>query len=124
MKRTTLFLIISAFFLTNCATMMKGYFDKVEIKNAPADLVIVDQNNIKIKTYADHSDTSKVKINLRSNSDHILTLKYKNQEKTIMMHRKIGFFWGFVDFISGVYPMFIDAYTGAWCHYDPIVIID
>ncbi|MGD9489250.1 MAG: hypothetical protein AB7W47_14630 [Calditrichaceae bacterium] len=27
MKRTTLLLILSAFFLTNCATMMKGYFD-------------------------------------------------------------------------------------------------
>ncbi|MGD9487574.1 MAG: hypothetical protein AB7W47_06095 [Calditrichaceae bacterium] len=124
MKRTTLLLILSAFFLTNCATMMKGYFDKVEIQNAPADLVIVDQNNIEIKTYADHSDTSKVKIDLRSNTDHILTLKYNDQEKTIMMHRKIGFFWGFIDLISGVYPMFIDAYTGAWCHYDPIIIID
>ncbi|MGD9489251.1 MAG: hypothetical protein AB7W47_14635 [Calditrichaceae bacterium] len=84
--------------------------------------MIIDQNNIEIKTNVDLSDTFKVEINLRSNADHILTLKYNDQEKTIMMHRKIGFFWGITDFISGVYPMFIDAYTGAWCHYDPIVI--
>lgn len=56
----------------------------------------------------------------RSNQPHTLLLKYNDQEKLVKVYPKVGFWWGVLDFCCGGLPWLVDAYTGAWNHFDDI----
>ncbi len=132
-------IIFLVFYLTGCATMIKGYESKIKIKNAPALKKITDQNNQNIPFKIDIHNESIKKLNmelkkletlgsvdttytfnLRSGKEYWLNLKTKGETKSIHIYPKISFGWALLDVITGVLPAFIDAYTGNWCHYDDI----
>lgn len=59
-------------------------------------------------------------IYLRSDRAHTLLLKSGDNEKLVKVYTKIDFWWGVLDFFCGGLPWFVDAYTGAWNHFDDI----
>ena len=117
--------------LPGCATVIKGYEDRVDIINPPDDLKIYSKDGIELplidriekastkNKYKFIEDTLK-SIQLRSNEVHVLTLKSNGKEKIVELYPKIGAGWLMVDFITGIFPVFIDIYTGNWNHFDVI----
>ena len=59
-------------------------------------------------------------ISLRKNKEHVLVLKSGDREKRIMVYPKIGAGWLVVDLITGIFPIFVDAYTGNWNYFEEI----
>lgn len=134
MKTTlTSLLIISTLLLTlsGCATLLKGYEDTLNITNAPADLKVLTKDGEELvvtsktariqdkKTY-NISEVNVKSIMLRSNNEHVLILKSGGAEKTVKVYPKISAGWLILDFITGIFPVFIDMYTGNWNYFDPI----
>lgn len=62
-------------------------------------------------------------ISLRTNKEHVLVLKSGDREKRIMVYPKIGAGWLVVDLITGIFPIFVDAYTGNWNYFDDINVV-
>ncbi|MCU7497620.1 MAG: hypothetical protein HF314_10860 [Ignavibacteria bacterium] len=135
MKKPFLFVpaLIAMFFLAGCATAFKGYKDKVDVVNAPFDVRVFTKDGVEIPvdstSYRYYSNEAKryqtgykKYIALRSNKDHILTLKSQGKERTIEMFSKINFGWVVLDVATGVFPAFFDAYTGNWNKFEPINI--
>ncbi|QQS36069.1 MAG: hypothetical protein IPM56_17810 [Ignavibacteriales bacterium] len=124
------FAIISLLF-SGCATVLSGYEDKVDLVNAPEDIKVYSDEGIEIptssRTVRQFSEETKkyenieIKtINLRKNKDHILILKSNNNEKKVEIYPKIVGTWLILDFITGIFPVFLDAYTGSWNSFQPI----
>lgn len=129
--------IVMTILLYSRATVFKGYEDRVLLKNAPDKLEVYDLDGVKIPTVS-KTVNAPVKsqtgdlivqsdrfyqeycIDLRSNQPNTLVLKYQGQEKLVRVYPKVGFWWGVLDFFTGGLPVFIDAYTGAWNHFDDI----
>ncbi|HEX9657941.1 MAG TPA: hypothetical protein VGB89_13620 [Bacteroidota bacterium] len=136
--KTTLALnvILISLFLQGCATVFKGYYDTVDLRNAPDDLRITTAGGLEVpisrisKTYSVNNrrgdftgrviDTTYVRISLRSNEDHILVLSSGGKEKRVQTFRKIGGGWIILNVLSGGVPLVIDAITGNWNFFDPI----
>lgn len=136
MQRKIFHLLCTAVFVflfSGCATVFKGYEDKVDLVNAPDGLQIFNKNGIEIpihdkikRTYSytqnKYVDTCYGKaIYLRPDKDQLLTLKYKGKEQLIEICPRVGGGWLVLDAIS-IIPIFIDAYTGSWNHFRPIDI--
>ena len=138
MKSKFLILLILFFLISNCASIIKGDFSKVEILNAPKSLEVFHENDVMIEVNREYKlkvknpeqgisnltiDTVAIKstyINLRSNNDHVLKLKYDGKEEKIIVYRQIGFGWVFLDVLFGIVPFFVDSHTEAWNGYDSI----
>ncbi|MGD9900426.1 MAG: hypothetical protein AB7T22_14975 [Calditrichaceae bacterium] len=146
-KSTILLLIITGFLILNCATVLKGYKDKVSIKtsdnieiyNSDGEKLLVSQAVVKTDTVkfvyskietgvADTSDSyfhhilSYPYLELRSNEVHKLTVNTENNSKNIVLYPKIGLGWAALDFACGIFPLVIDLYTGNLNHFDDIEI--
>ena len=136
-KKNYLFLFLLLFFLSNCATILKGYNDKVSLFNPPKDLKIETKDGINIPYFYDkkvvaeiiwndstksfdHTMADIYHIQLRSNQSHILHLKSASYETTIVMYPKMGAGWLILDTFTGVFPIFFDMYTGCFNHFDDI----
>lgn len=132
-----LLILFSLFLLNSCATVFKGYDDKVLLKNAPKDISVYDIDGVEIPVFTEEvnnpllSQTGDLTIRtdrfgynyfiyLRSNQSHTLMLKYNDQKKLVKVYPKVGFWWGVLDFFCGSLPVFFDIYTGAWNHFDEI----
>lgn len=130
-------IVFSSLVLNSCATILKGYEDKVHLKNASKEFSVYDLDgfeipvvtetvNVPIKSQAGElivqTDrfVNNYYICLRSNQPHTLLLKYNDKEKLVKVYPKVGFWWGVLDFFCGGLPWFVDAYTGAWNHFDDI----
>ena len=123
--------VIISFLCTGCATVFKGYEDKVPILNSPENLKIytIDGTEIQIKNEeirtANHDfnpakiDTVKIPyINLRSNKSHVLVLESGKQKKTIEVYPKLSAWWFIADVLTATF--FIDMYTGNWNYFENI----
>ena len=123
--------------LNNCATIMKGYSDTIRIENVPEDLQILDENRIDIpiyekivevvmrdtanqKTYWTNKNVKEIK--LRSKKEQVLIQIAQGKEKKIKLYGKIDIFYLILDTILGIYPAFIDGYTGNWYKFEDIKI--
>jgi hypothetical protein len=131
------FLFLS-FFICSCATILKGYYDTVEIRNTPDDLEIISEEGVTIpiktkqlnvvvplerkgrRTVFVSRKVQVGEIKLRSNQSHLLTLKTEAETHQVKLYNKIGSGWVFLDIITGIIPGMIDAYTGCWNHFDDI----
>ncbi|MEP0861972.1 MAG: hypothetical protein HRF52_11105 [Ignavibacterium sp.] len=128
---------IAVLLLNSCATILKGYEDRVYLKNAPKGLKVYDQDGVEIPVMAElvnepiksqagdlivQSDRfiDTYFIFLRSDRSHTLLLKSGENERLVKVYPKVGFWWGVLDFFCGGLPIFFDAYTGAWNHFDDI----
>jgi hypothetical protein len=119
---------------SNCATVFKGYYDKVPIIDPPKDLKIITSEGITIpcsydssiakskdlKTWNESYVARNYYILLRNNQQHTLTFKSPDYEKTIVIYPKIGGGWLIIDTVTGILRVFIDMYTGSFNHFDPI----
>ena len=128
------FLFILLFLISGCATVFKGYYDKVSLTNPPEDLKIHTSENISmplsfdrtvisfigIDNKVERSETRKYYILLRSNQAHTLKLKSAEFEKTVVLYPKMGAGWLILDTVTGIIPIFFDMYTGCFNHFDDI----
>ena len=131
-------LFVCAVLISACATVLKGYVDKVAVINPPADLTIQTPDGVTIPCLYDstvqyqliqndngvyetrrHVERSYF-IQLRSNKFYTLYLRSAEFEKNIERYPKLGAMWFILDTITGVLPLFIDMYTECWNHFDDI----
>lgn len=116
-----------------CATVFTGYEDNVMLTNIPAELKIFDKDNIElpiryktnVKQYYrgngavfDSTFITGKYISLRSNEDHLLTLKTVNETKQIRLYPKLSAGWFILDVVTLTF--IVDMYTGNWNHFDDI----
>jgi hypothetical protein len=143
MKSSVVILLIitaSALILfEGCATVFKGYEDDVLLMNAPKGLRIFTKDSVELPVQIVLGKGAQTKkaitqgisylydsivvvetrtINLRSNTDHMLILKYQDKEKRLRVFPKISPSWFILDILTGGF--FIDAYTGNWNYFDEI----
>ncbi len=146
-KSTILVLFLSFFLLSNCATILKGYNDKVtinttdnvEIYNSNGEKLFVSQATIntdttslvrtKIETgeidttYFFYNKTLSLPyLELRSSEIHRLTVNTEKNSHKVVLYPKIGLGWAALDFACGIFPLVIDLYTGNLNHFDDIEI--
>ena len=136
-----LFIFFLPFLISSCATILKGYNDKVSIINPPEDLKIQTIDGINIPCLKDSTSELRLvkvdrygreiyekfvipsySIHLRSNQPHTLRFKSSNYEKTIVVYPKMGAGWLILDTITGIIPIFFDMYTGCFNHFDDILL--
>jgi hypothetical protein len=136
--------IISAFILITlegCATVFKGYEDDVTLYNASRGLRVFTKDSVEIPLqttiFNEHRELKEVqsngivhyydtlvvvgeinKVNLRSNTDHLLILKYQDKEKRVHIYPKISTSWFILDLFTGGF--LVDAYTGNWNSFDDV----
>ncbi len=126
-------MLIVVFSCGSCATIIHGYQKEVEIVNAPKDLSVETYEGVAIPVQREslsfkepytgkEKATVTAKINLRAKENHILVLKYGGKKEIFELHGKIEPFMLVLDTVFGLYPAFVDAYTGNWYRYDDIVI--
>ena len=125
--------IVIAGSIYGCATVFKGYEDKVLIIGIPLETKIYTEDNIEAPLLT--TSTTKKTFNkllgvidtvliveqfiyLRSNTDHLLTFKYLQEEKRIHLYPRLSAGWVFLDVITGTF--FVDYYTGNWNHFTNI----
>ncbi len=141
-KKKYLLPAVLLFLLSGCATVFKGYMDKVSIIDPPEDLTIMKTEGITIPCLSEYDSTAFIVteykngtwvtstkmpekksyyIRLRSNQQHILKFKSANFEKNIVVYPKLSAGWFILDLIT-VIPLFVDMYTGCWFHFDDIQI--
>ncbi len=124
-------IVIVIFLFGGCATVLRGYEDRVDLVNAPGDIKVYSNEGIEIpissRTVRQFSEESKkyenkeIKtISLRTNKNHILVLKSNDNERKVEVYPRIVGTWLILDFLTGIFPVFIDAYTGSWNSFQPI----
>ena len=116
-----------------CATIFAGYEDNVMLTDIPAELKIYDKDNIeipihqktKVKQYYrgngavfDSTFITGKYISLRSNTEHLLTLKTANETKLLRLYPKLSAGWFILDVVTLTFV--VDMYTGNWNHFDDI----
>ena len=126
-------------FLNSCATIIKGYHDKVYVSEQKIDMEIIDEPGINIPINIDsfavvnvNPETKLVEtswyykqyIELRSNEKHILTIKKKDELKKIALYPKVSADWAILDILFVGFPLVFDLYTGNLNHFDNFVIED
>jgi hypothetical protein len=137
MNAKTLFSLLSVaiifIFTAGCATVFTGYEDTVDLINAPDDLKIYTKDGIEIPIQTLKTqkwdlekrefvfDQTFNSIQLRTNRDYFLIMKSENKEKIIEVYPTLDAGWAILDFLL-VFPWIVDAYTGCWNGFSPIVI--
>jgi hypothetical protein len=130
-KITLVFLVSFLLILNSCATILGGYEYTIDLINAPEDIKVFDREDVEIPVFqraeSNYSQSTReiewtyIKmISLRKNKEHVLILKSGDNEKRITVYPKIGAGWLIVDLVTGIFPVFIDAYTGNWHYFDDI----
>jgi len=119
--------------LNSCATVFRGYEDTVDLMNAPDDLKIYTKEGIEIPIQTLKSqkwniekrefelDETFKSITLRTNRDYILILKSENKEKILEVYPTLDAGWAILDFLF-IFPWIVDAYTGCWNGFSPVVV--
>lgn len=126
-------------FFNGCATIIKGYHDKVYISEQKIDMEIINESGINIPINIDSFAVANVNletklvetswnykqyIKLRSNEKHILTIKKKDELKKIALYPKVSAGWAILDMLFVGLPLVFDLYTGNLNHFDNFVIED
>lgn len=125
--------IVIASSIYGCATIFKGYEDKVVITGIPLNTKIFSQTDIEVPLLTTHKikkifnpkagviDSAMIVeqyIYLRSNTDHLLTFKNLQEEKQIHLYPRLSIGWVLLDVVTGTF--LVDLYTGNWNHFTPI----
>ncbi len=146
-KLTFPVLVLTILILSGCATILKGYKDtihintpdKVEIYDTDGEKLYVSQpvtkteitsgniitgnSGVRDTSYSYKTRTlSMAYIKLRSNPNHVLTVKTKKDSQKIVLYPKVGLGWVALDIVTGIVPLIIDLYTGNLKHFDTINI--
>ncbi len=125
--------IVMASSFYGCATVFKGYEDKVLVTGIPANTKIYSQTEMEVPLLTTYK-TKKIfnpkvgvidsamiveqYIYLRSNTDHLLVFKNREEEKRIHIYPRLSIGWLFLDVITGTF--LVDLVTGNWNHFTNI----
>ncbi|MBM4172359.1 MAG: PEGA domain-containing protein [Ignavibacteria bacterium] len=104
-KLFTILLIV--FLFTSCATLFKGTTDTVNFTSEPtsADVYI---DGVKM-------GKTPVQIELKSNKTYNIEYRLDGHEtKNYILNNSVGGGWIILDILGGLFPIVIDAATGAW----------
>ena len=121
------------FLATGCATMIVGYDNTVVVHGLPGDATVTDEHgmNVPVTTttnvrriwntvynYTDSVYVVRRSIELRSNAEHIITIRTAGKEQRVHLFPKLSAGWFVLDLLTGTF--FVDWYTGNWNHFDDI----
>lgn len=113
MKKTVslMVLVTFVFMLSNCATIFKGEYRDVRFHSEP--------DNAQVFINGEFHGRTPLKLELRPDESYTIEFRkegYKTEVRRIK--NKIGLGWIVLDVITGVWPVLIDALTGAWYEFD------
>lgn len=113
MKKTVslMVLVTFVFMLSNCATIFKGEYRDVRFHSEP--------DNTQVFINGEFHGRTPLKLELRPDESYTIEFRkegYKTEVRRIK--NKIGLGWIVLDVITGVWPVLIDALTGAWYEFD------
>lgn len=131
-------LIILCF--SGCATLIEGYKSDLDIINPPPELRVSTLEGVELpiipkmgRIGVRDSITGNMKyierplggiasIQLRSNKEYVLILKYGSVEKRVEVNPKLNLAWFLLDFVCGIFPVIPDAATGNWNYFEPLYL--
>lgn len=118
-------IVFLSVFTTGCATIINGYYSKVELKFTPDSLRIVTIHGEEIPIHTDTVNAFIIPriyktISLRGDRAHILRLQKGETEKIVTAYPQIAPGWLLLDLLFGGFPAIIDMYTGAWNYFEDI----
>lgn len=110
MRKAILFVLIFVLF-SGCATINKGTNERVLISTIPS--------SAKVEINGEYQGETPVSVELKTDFDQEIVLT-KEGYKTlkIMLKTSVNKTWIWLDIISFVVPVAVDAYTGDWKTFD------
>lgn len=103
--------LIGLLLLSSCALLFKGEDDTVDFNTEPAGAeVFIDGVSY---------GTTPVSVQLKASETYTVSLRYQDQERTIMIQNQVGALWVVLDILGGLVPLIVDAATGAWYELEP-----
>ncbi len=124
MKRIVAFLIVVAFgssALSSCATVFKGGQSAarlVGVKRGEAVEVFKDGVSMPLETRGEEQF-----VKLPAQTSHIVTVKYKGQEKKLQATQVLGGGWLILDILVGaLVGIIVDAATGNWNEFTDLMV--
>ena len=111
MKKLIVVVGVLALVLSGCALIFKGDSAKVTFNSNPQGAtVLLEGNNIGL------TPTEAV---LKTNKSYTITFQLAGrQDRTYILNNRVGALWIVLDVLAGVFPIIIDAATGAWYEFD------
>ena len=98
--------LVSASTLSGCATVLNNKDPAVKIISDPPAKVYVDGN---------YYGQTPVQVDMSIHNDHVVVLKRDGyHDRTERITSFVGLGWFILDFMSGIWPIIIDAATGDW----------
>lgn len=106
---------LTALVTSGCATIFKGPQDRVTLQTTPPGAYAwVDG------VYAGQTP---VALRLDAASDHTVFFRLPGyQDATVQMEHVLGAGWIVLDVLAGIWPIVIDAITGAWNHLEGVAV--
>ena len=104
-------LLVVAGLLSSCALIFKGEDSKVNFNTKP--------NGAEVLVNGVSYGTTPVSVQLKSDQQYTVELKYKGQTHSVILQNNVGTLWVVLDVVSGLVPLIVDASTGAWYQLQP-----
>jgi PEGA domain len=116
------FIVVSAFFLSSCASIVAGGPSVLQANSNPAGATVTAKGLNNGESLSGQTPTS---FTLNKGSDYELTFELEGYRSEVIVVRRTinGWFWG--NFLLGLVPMIIDAATSnMWQHTMSIAEVD
>lgn len=113
MKKLLMFVALIALITStsSCALIFKGDSQGVFINSNPQGAQILVDGNV--------LGTTPAKISLRTNRSYNITIRLTGRkDQNIVLNNHVGTLWIVLDILGGLFPIVIDAATGAWYEFD------
>jgi PEGA domain len=113
MKKLLMFVALIALIasISSCALIFKGDSQGVFINSNPQGAQILVDGII--------LGTTPAKISLRTNRSYNITIRLAGRkDQNIVLNNHVGTLWIVLDILGGLFPLVIDAATGAWYEFD------
>ena len=113
MKKVLMFVALIALMVStsSCALIFKGDTQAVFFNSNPQGAQILIDGNL--------LGTTPAKISLKTNRTYNVTIRLAGRkDQNVILNNHIGTLWIVLDVLSGLFPIVIDAATGAWYEFD------
>ena len=113
MKKVLMFVALIALIASSsgCALIFKGDSAGVFFNSNPQGAQILIDGNV--------MGTTPAKISLRTNRSYNITIRLVGRkDQNVVLNNHVGTLWIVLDILGGLFPLVIDAATGAWYEFD------